>query len=287
MSTRLLQSPLLLLAPLALGLGVLLVLPALAGLLLAFTDYDGVSPPRWIGLENLRAMSRDPLFSTALWNSLWVALFAVPLRLGLALGLALALQRRSGLAAGAVFLPTAVPDVAWALLWLWIANPFYGPLAWLLAALGWRPDLWLLDPVAAKALLVLITLFLIGELFVVLLAARREIPPALYDAALLEGASAGFVFRRLTLPLLVPALLFLGARDIALSLQTTFTPALVVTKGGPNYATLMLPLYAYQTGFEYLRLGLAAAQTLTMLGLTLAMMAVQTWALRRWRALGL
>lgn len=288
MIARLLASPLPLLVPLALGLLILLALPAVAGLLLAFTDYDGVSAPRWVGIENFWSMASDPLFTTALMNSAGVALVSVPLRLGLALGLALLLhRRRSGLAASTVFLPTAVPDIAWALLWLWIANPFYGPLAWGLAAMGLRPDIWLIDPVAAKGLLVFITLFLIGEVFIVLLAARREVPATLYEVASLEGASRSATFRRVTLPLMMPALLFLAARDVALSLQTTFTPALVVTKGGPNYATLMLPLYAYQTGFEYLRLGLAAAQTGVMLALTLAMMTVQAWALKRWRALGL
>jgi multiple sugar transport system permease protein len=103
--------------------------------------------------------------------------------------------------------------------------------------------------------------------------------------AALEGAGTITQFRRITLPLLLPVIVFLSARDFALTLQTSFAPALIVTKGGPQYATLFLPLYVYQTGFEYLRFGVAAAQTLVMLLMTVAMMALQWWALRRWRVL--
>lgn len=281
------HSPLWLAAPLLGGVVLLLIVPVVLTAGIAFTEYDGLSPARFAGLEQFRALSADPLFRTALSNSLWVALTGVPLRIGLALGLALLMhQARARRAPAAIFLPMAIPDVAWAILWLWIANPLFGPLAWLLSACGLRADIWLTDPAWAKALIVLITLFLIGEVFVVLHAARAEIPERYYDVAAVESASVATQFRRITLPLLLPALVFLSARDFALTLQTSFTPALIVTKGGPQYGTLFLPLYAYQTGFEYLRFGLAAAQTLVMLGLTLAMMCVQWWALRRWRALG-
>lgn len=272
--------------PLAAGVVLLLIVPMLVTLGIAFTQYDGLSPIRFVGLEQFRALAADPLFRTALANSLWIAVTGVPLRIALALGLALLLHRvRARRAQAAVFLPMAVPDIAWAILWLWIANPLFGPLAWLLSALGVRADIWLLDPAWARALIVLITLFLIGEVFVVLHAARAEIPERYYDVAALEGANVVTQFCRITLPLLLPALVFLSARDFALTMQTSFAPALIVTKGGPQYGTLFLPLYAWQTGFEYLRFGLAAAQTLVMLGLTLAMMLVQWWALRRWRAL--
>ncbi|MEQ1437949.1 sugar ABC transporter permease [Fontimonas sp. SYSU GA230001] len=275
-----------LIAPLAGGIVLMLLVPMLLTVVVAFTQYDGLSPARFVGLDQFRALQADPLFHIALSNSLKVAAAGVPLRIALALLLALLMHRaRARRAQAAIFLPMAVPDIAWAILWLWIANPLFGPLAWLLSAAGLRADVWLTDPAWARTLIVLITLFLIGEVFIVLHAARAEIPERYYDVAAVEGAGAFTQFRRITLPLLLPALMFLAARDFALSLQTSFTPALIVTKGGPQYGTLFLPLYAYQTGFEYLRFGLAAAQTLVMLGMTLAMMALQWWALRRWRGL--
>lgn len=281
-----LRSPGLLAAPMLLFTLLLVVLPAVATLLLAFTHYDALSRPSFAGLENLRALRADPMFALALKNSLWVAVVSVPLRVLLALGLALLLQRGGPVARAAVFMPTVVPDIAWAILWLWILNPVYGPMAWALAAAGLAPDVWLLEPWAGRGAVVLITLLLLGEMFIVLLAARRELPAEVYEIGAVEGASRWTLFRRVTLPLLLPVILFLAARDVALTLQTTFVPALIVTKGGPNFATVFLPLYAYQNGFEYLRFGYAAALTLAMLGITLAMMAVQVWLLRRWALRG-
>lgn len=285
MSARAAAHPAWLLAPLGLGTVVLVVVPALATLALAFVHYDALGAPAWAGFANLRQLARDPVFLAALDNSLIVALVAVPLRLALALGLALLLQaprREAATLRTAVYLPTAVPDLAWALLWLWLLNPLYGPAAWLLPALGVRADIWLTDPAWARGAIVTMLLFGVGEMMLVLLAARREVPGELYELGAVEGASRLTLFRRLTLPLLWPALLFLACRDAALTLQSSFVPALVVTGGGPNFATTFLPLTIWQNGFEYLRFGYAAAQTLVMFLLTLLMMAVQVVALRRW-----
>lgn len=278
-----------LLAPLLAGTALLVVLPALGTVLLAFTHYDALSAPRWAGFDNLARLARDPLFRTALGNSLIVAAVAVPLRVLLALGLALLLQAPRAEAPAlrtAVYLPTAVPDLAWALLCLWLLNPLYGPAAWLLEALGFAPSIWLVDPGWARGAIVAVLLFGVGEMLFVLIAARREVPGELYELCAAEGAGRWTVFRRVTLPLLWPALLFLACRDAALTLQTSFVPGLILTNGGPNFATTFLPLAIYQSGLEYLRFGYAAAQTLVMFALTLLMMAVQMLALRRWARSG-
>lgn len=279
-----------LLWPLLIGTTVLVILPALATLAMALFHYDALTAPRWAGLDNLAALAKDPVFKQAVYNSLSVALMAVPLRVGLALLLALLLhapRREAGALRTAVYLPTAVPDVAWALLWLWILNPLYGPLAWLFPAIGIPADAWLYDPARAREVIVLMLLFGIGELVLVLIAVRREVPRELYELCAVEGASAFTTFRRVTLPLLWPAILFLACRDAALTLQTTFVPGMIVTNGGPNYATTFLPLLVYQNGFEYLRFGYAAAQTVVMLGLTLLMMAMQMVLLRQWTQKGI
>ena len=125
-------------------------------------------------------------------------------------------------------------------------------------------------------------LFQIGELYIVLLAARRELPAELYELCAMEGVSAFWTFRNVTLPLLIPTIIFLGARDVAWSFQATFIPALVITKGGPEFATLFLPLYIYQNGFEYLRFGYASAMTVAMFILTGLLVGIQIALLRRW-----
>ena len=96
----------------------------------------------------------------------------------------------------------------------------------------------------------------------------------------MEGVSAFWTFRNVTLPLLIPTIIFLGARDVAWSFQATFVPALVITKGGPNFATLFLPLYIYQNGFEYLRFGYASAMTVAMFILTGLLVGIQVAVLR-------
>lgn len=281
------QSALLWLAAPLLVATVLLVLgPALATVVMAFTEYDALSPARFNGLDNLVRLWNDSMFWKSLWNSTYIAAISVPLRLAIALGLALLLMRQYfavRTARAVAYLPTVVPDIAYALLWLWILNPIYGPLGLALRAAGLPSDEWLMSPWGARLSIVLLSLFQVGEVYVVLLAARRELPSELYELCATEGVSPWYAFCRVTLPLLLPVLVFLAARDVAWSLQTSFVPALVITKGGPNFATTFLPLYVYQNGFEYLRFGYAAAMSVVMFLLTAAMVGLQWWVLRRWR----
>jgi multiple sugar transport system permease protein len=287
----------LMLAPYLLGLLVLVAAPAVVTLALSLTEYDLVRSARWVGLDNFRELWSDEVFRAALRNSLVFAAVAVPLRLLAALGLALLLHRRAplvGSARAGVMLPTVVPDVAYGLLWLWLFNPLYGPINLLLrvggenglTVFGRTPPQWLTDPNDARAAIVVMTLFTIGEGFVLLLAARQGLPGELYELAAVEDATWWDVFRRLTLPLLMPLLVLLFLRDWILSFQLNFVPALIVTDGGPPpYATTYLPLFVYRTGFEYLRYGYAAAATLVMLALTAAIVLVQWRVLRRWQRL--
>lgn len=280
------RNPLWLAMPLLLATFALVLLPLLTTVLMSFTHYDALGHASYAGWENFAKLWRDKLFWKSLWNSAVVASFSVPLRLAIALALALWLlpkQFGARTARTTVYLPSVIPDVAYALLWLWILNPIYGPLGLFLRAIGLPAEEMMMSSWGSRGAIVLLSLFQIGEVFLVLMAARRELPSEIYEAAAMEGASALTVFRRITLPLLLPALLFLAARDVAISLQTSFVPALVITKGGPNFSTLFLPLYVYQNAFEYLRFGYAAALSLAMLLLTGAMISVQVWIIRRWR----
>jgi multiple sugar transport system permease protein len=286
----------LLLAPYVFGLTVLVALPAVVTFALAFAEYDLLRSPEFVGFGNFRELAGDDVFAIALKNSLVFAAIAVPLRLLGALGLALLLHRRfSGVGAyrSAAVLPTVVPDIAYGLLWLWLFNPLYGPINVLLrwqgdspttTAWGVQPPQWLTHPNDARAAIIIMSLFTIGEGFVILLVTRQGLPSELYDLAALEDATAWGVFRRVTLPLMAPVLLLLLARDTIFSLQLTFVPALVVTEGGPPpYATTYVPLFVYRNGFEYLRYGYAASATLTMFVLTAAIVWLQWRIVRRWR----
>ena len=275
-----------LLAPYVIGGLVLVVVPAIATFAVAFYELDLLGPSRWVGLDNFSQLLDDPVFREALVNSLTFAAFAVPLRLLGALGLSLLLHERSraaGPARTAVYLPTVVPDVAYALLWLFLVNPLFGPLN---AALGFvglpQPD-WLTTGTGAMATIILMSGFTIGEGFVVALAARQELPKELYELARVEGSGPFHTFRRVTLPLMAPTLGLLAIRDLAFSLQVSFIPAYLLTDGGPDRATLFLPLYAFDAGFEQLRYGYAAAMTLSMFLITALLVLVQVRLVRRWR----
>jgi multiple sugar transport system permease protein len=276
-----------LLAPYLGGLALLVALPALVTFALALYDYDLLGPADFVGLENFRELLDDEVFRISLRNSLLFILFAVPLRLLGALALALLLHRRFRGASSyrtATYLPTVVPDIAYALLWLWILNPLYGPLNLLLGVVVDTPPHWLTNPVDAQRAVVLMSLFQIGEGFIVLLAVRQSLPPELYELTAIEGAKALWVFGRVTLPLLAPTLLLLLFRDTIFSFQATFVPALIVTEGGPPpYATTYLPLFVYRNAFEYLRYGYAAAATVVMFGVTLLIVYAQYRVIRRWR----
>jgi multiple sugar transport system permease protein len=265
MTTRYQAVLYLLLAPYLLGALILVVLPTILSFLLALTEYDALSPPVWRGLQNFHKITQDQLFLISVRNSALFVLLTVPLRLLGALAFALLLnQPRSGvkLYRTAIYLPTVVPNVAYALVWLWIFNPVYGPLNLILGSLGLPTPAWLSDDQTALPALALMALFQIGEGFAVLLAGLQEIPPDYYRAAALDGANRWQMFRYITLPLLAPWLLLVTMRDVIVSIQGTFTPAMLMTGGGPYYATLFIPMLIYETAFDRFRFGEGAAMML-------------------------
>lgn len=248
--------------PFLLGSLFLVALPALVTLGIAFTQYNAIEPPRWVGLENFRRLLESPLARVSLRNSLVFLFLAVPLRLLGALGMALLLQRMGRFFAASravVYLLTITPEGAYALLWLWILNPLFGPLNVALGWLGLPQAQWLVEPLPTQMAFVLMALFTIGEGMVVLLVGLRTIPKAYYEAARVDGASTLRTFTAITLPLLLPWMLLLILRDLVVSLQNTFTPSFVMTYGGPYYATTYIPLLLYELAFDFFDFGLAAA----------------------------
>ena len=255
------------LLPYIMGLSALVVIPALAAFAMAFVSYDSVTAPVWNDFQNFPEIFRERLFWVSTRNSIVFALLAVPLRLLGALMLALLLRRRRrgvGFYRAAVYLPTIIPDVAYALIWLWIFNPFYGPLNRVLGAVGLPTPAWLAQPATALPALVIMAAFQIGEGLVVLLAGLQDAPDEYYDATAIDGGNRWQMFRWITLPLLAPWLLVLTIRDIILSTQNTFTPAWLMTEGGPYYATLFLPMFIYNEAFDRFLFGHAAAMLLVL-----------------------
>jgi multiple sugar transport system permease protein len=253
---------LLFLLPFLLGSFLLVLLPALVSAAIAFTHYNAIESPRWVGLENFRRLFASPLALVSLRNSLQFLFLAVPGRLIGAFFLALLLHRSGRFFSGSravVYLPTIIPEGAWALLWLWIFNPLFGPLNLVLGRIGLAQPLWLVESTPTRMAFVLMALFTVGEGMVVLMIGLRTIPKAWYEAARVDGASWLDAFRYITVPLLLPWLLLLALRDLVVSLQNTFVSSFVITYGGPYYATTYVPLLLYELAFDFFDFGLAAA----------------------------
>ena len=277
----------LLAAPFLIGVVVLVAGPALLTFVMSTFEWDLVSRPRFVGAANFRELLGDEIFRISLRSSLWYVAVSVPLKLAGALGLAVLLHgqtRAGGLGRAAVVLPTAIPDAAWALVWLWILNPLSGPLNLALQALGLPTPAWLTQPGAARWGVVRIGALQLGEGFLIALAARRGIPRHLHESAEAVGAGPWSRFAHVTLPLMAPALLLVACRDAVASFQATFVPALLVTGGGPPpHATTFLPLFVYRNAFEYLRYGYAAAATVVMIVVSASIVWLMIRIVDRWR----
>lgn len=252
--------------------------PILASFYYSLTQYDIVSPPRWVGVGNYRELFTDRLF----WQSIKVTVYytALSVPLGIAASLALAVLLNQKVPALSVFrtlyyLPSVITGVAVALLFQWILNPDFGLVNYLLFKLFHiKGPGWFYDRYWAIPSFVLMSLWGLGGPMVIYLAALQNVPTELYEAAELDGAHAVHRFRYVTLPMISPVILFTFITGIIGSFQA-FTQIYVVTtgRGGPNYATLVYVLYLYQQAFRNFRMGFASAQAwilfLIIFGLTL------------------
>ena len=266
-------------APFVVGVAVLVLAPALGTFSIAAFDWDLLGPPRFVGLGNVRELLDDPVFRISLRNSLLFLAAAVPLRLLGAVVLALALRGRTrGDAVGrvAVVLPTVVPDAAYALLWLWLLDPLFGPVNLALSALGLPAPAWFARAGPARWAVILMSVWQLGEGFLIALVARRQVPRELLELASINGAGRWGRFARVSLPIMAPALALVAIRDSVMALQATFVPALLVTEGGPPpAATTYLPSFAYRNAFDYLRYGYASAALVLMVAVTLSLVWLQ------------
>ncbi len=276
----------LLLLPATVAFVMLLLLPTLAAIGLAFTDYElGAPAARFIGLENFAELLADRTFAVSLGNTLAYVGFVAPLSIGLGLGLALLIE--GGLHGRATFravffLPVVSLLVAMAAAWQYLLHPSIGPLNQALRAIGVAGPSWL-----ASSDTVLIALGAIGVWenagfnMVLFLAGLTAIPRELYAAAEIDGArSAWSRFWTVTWPLLGPTTVFVVTITLIRSVRVFDTVA-VLTQGGPNKASEVLLYTMYTEGFTFFRLGYSAAITLVFLVIVLALMLLQTRLLDR------
>jgi multiple sugar transport system permease protein len=276
----------------------LYVLPTLLGLLLfsagavavsfflSFTQWDIVSPPEWVWLDNYINLWQSDLFWEVFGNTLYFIVLAVPL--SVVSSLALALVANTGLRGitffrTAYFLPVVSSMIAVALVWSWIFNPEYGLLNTLLQLLfGIRGPAWLDSTAWALPAMVIVTVWKgLGYSMVIFLAGLQNIPQDLYSAATIDGAGVWKRFRHITLPMLSPTTFFVLVITLINSFQV-FEQTYVLTKGGPANSTLTMSYYIYQNAFQFFQMGKAAALSYVLFALVFGVTLIQFRVQRRW-----
>lgn len=263
--------------------GYLLILPAVV-VLAAFTHVpivrtvidslfsraSVIRPAHFVGADNFVNLGADPIFWQVLENNLVFAFGTVPLSIGLALGMALLVDQRlagRSFLRFSYFLPTMLPMIAAANLWLFFYTPGIGFLDQVLGALGFGGRNWLGDPDTVMPCLMAMTIWKEAGFFMIFyLAALQTQPPELKEAARLEGAGRWTYFRRVLFPMLMPTTLFVLINAV-LNAFKLVDHLFVLTKGGPNNASNLLLYYIFENAFAFNDMPAAATLTTVLLAI--------------------
>lgn len=247
--------------PFILGFFLWFLVPALVAAYLTFHSWNLLSPPRFVGLENIQKLFTDPLLPQSLKATFLYTFLAVPLGLVVSFILAMLINTRMrGIAffRTIYYLPSIVPAVANALLWAWMFNTEFGLINTFIRSLGGAKVAWLQQPTWAIPAFVIIGLWASGSAMIIFLAGLQGIPEIYYEAAEIDGAGAWTKLRHVTIPLMSPIILFNLVIGLIGSFQS-FVTSLLITNGGPQNSTLFLVLHIYRTAFQSRQMGYAAA----------------------------
>lgn len=270
------------------GLLVFTAGPMIASLVLSFTDFNMVRPEavKFIGLENWTRMMSDPTIATSLIATLKFAAITIPVTMVASLGFAVLLNQPKLPAKGPlralVYMPMMIPLVASTLVWMGFLNTDTGWLNGILRSVGlYTPD-WINSEVWVYPALSIMGLWGIGNFMLINIAGLQSVPTELYDAAKIDGAGRWQSFRRVTIPMISPVLLY-NLVIVLIGTFQYFTQAYVLTngKGDPNNATLFMNLVLYREGFIFNHMGYAAAIAWLLFVIVLVLTLVLFWISRR------
>lgn len=261
----------------------LLLLPAFV-FLVGFTHYPAVgtlidslmSTPRagraavFVGLDNYAVMIDDPTFWKSLLNNFWFAVVTIPVSIALSIGMALWVNDKI---AGrqflrlSYFLPTVLPMIAVANIWIFFYTPGYGLINQVIQLFGGHGQNWLGDPNLVLGSVIVVAIWKEAGFFMIFyLAALQTLSPSYKEAAQIEGASAWYFFRRVQWPLLMPTTIFVLVNALINAFRMV-DHIIVMTKGGPDNASSLLLFYLYEVGFKFWDQGYASALTAVLLAL--------------------
>ena len=266
------------------AIGLFFVIPALASLLLSFTDFDIYSLAdlrnlRFIGLENYGRLIGNPLFWQAMGNTIWFVIIGVPLLVATSLLAALLVNAKTlrwrPLWRVALFAPFVTTLVATAVVWNYLLHSRYGLINYALGKVGIGPIDWLGNPrTALPAILLFVTWKNFGYNMVIFLAALQTVPHDLEDAARVDGAGAWARFRHVTLPAIAPTILLVAILTVAGMFQL-FAEPYVMTQGGPAGSTVTVLYFMFDEGFKWWNLGSGSAVAFILFLCILAVTLVQ------------
>jgi len=266
------------------GVLVFIAFPVCFGLYMSLQTWDGVTPPRFVGLGNFHDLIGDSVFWIAVRNTFVYTVITVPGGVALGLGAAVLLyQRVHGLAIfrAAMFVPVVTSALAVAVIWKWIFDYDNGLINDALGLFNLNQIPWLTDPAWALIGLSMIGIWQgFGLTAVILLAALEAVPDSLLEAASIDGANAWSRFRLIRLPLIAPALLFVSINSFISSFQV-FAQAYYMTNGGPNFGTTVMNFLVYQRAFQQNRFGNAAAIAYVLFAIIFAVTLIQLRLSRR------
>jgi multiple sugar transport system permease protein len=244
-------------------LAIFRFLPMIEAFYFSLTAYDLVHPPKFVGPANFASLLQDPLFLKSARVSITYVLFSVVPVLPLSLGLAVLFNRSlfiKNILRSAVFMPVVMPAVVMAVVWTFM----YQQDGVINTILGWfdiDPVPWLRSSKSALWAVILIGIWRATPYYMVIfLAGLQAIPADYYDAAEIDGAGSWSKFWHITLPLLKPTTLLVVVMNVIVAMKVFAVP-LIMTGGGPADSTRVLPLFIYQTAFEFFDMGRAAAMS--------------------------
>jgi multiple sugar transport system permease protein len=260
------RAALLFISPWIIGFLVFTAYPVLYTGYLSFTDYDVINDPTFVGFDNFKELLEDDKVALALRNTFIFAAMSVPAQLLVSLALALLLNwagRASGFFRTAFFLPKMTPPVAIGVLFLLIFNGQSGLINGMLGTIGIDGPAWTTDPSWIKPGLVVMSLWTVGGSVIILLAALRNVPQELYDAARVDGAGFWRQTWSVTIPMISGAMFFVFIVDTIAAFQS-FSEAYTAFFGSGNTtysndAALFYAIYLFQQAFEFLHMGYASA----------------------------
>ena len=255
-------------APAIIGLICFSFGPMLFSLGISFTKWDVITAKEFIGLDNYKALFHDPLFFNSLKVTLYYTLLSVPLITCVPLLIAMLLNTKvKGISIfrAIFYVPSIVPIVASAAVWMYIYNPMYGLLNSILKALGLHTHNFIFSETGAVPSLAVMALWAAGNTVVIYLAGLQGVSRQLYEAAEIDGAGAAARFFHITVPMMTPIIFYNFVMAIINSMQI-FTQAYIMTDGGPANASISMSHYIYNLCFKYVpNFGYAAAMSFFIL----------------------